>query len=327
MLSYWTAWLKLNYPLEFMWAVLKNEKDKDALLDYLVEAKRIGIRIKLPHVNYSQADFSIEKDTKGEAIRFGLANVKYLSGKTAAALLDHRPFTDYNHLYEAVMKKGSGMTSRTLSSLNAIGGATFPDNPLTGHERDNFFEYLNIPAFETREIPPKVRAQFRQLDEFSQEGAFVCLGMVRGSKSGPGWARIEIVDETGSAGVFTNEHHTIESGQMYIFLIADNRISRYVKVQDFDINSNDSLTKYLAAEKIRVPDDKLAVVAFTSRVTKAGKKMATAVFSDAEKNLTPALVFPQAFMRCFALLREGKVVNVEFKQTQEGTLFIDKVTP
>jgi DNA polymerase-3 subunit alpha len=327
MLSYWTAWLKLNYPLEFMWAVLKNEKDKDALLDYLIEAKRMGIRIKLPHVNNSDIDFSIEKDAKGEAIRFGLSNIKYISGKIGSRILDYRPFRDYNHLYEVTFTKGSGLTSRTLSSLNAIGGASFPDNPLTGQERDNFFEYLNIPAFETREIPPKVRAQFKQLDEFSQEGAFVSLGMVRGSKSGPGWARIEIVDESGSAGVFTNEHHTIESGQMYIFLIADNRISRYIKVGDFDINSDDPLTRYLATDRIKVPEDKLAVVSFTSRVTKAGKKMATAVFSDANKNLTSALVFPQSFMRCFALLREGRVVNVEFKETQEGTLFVDKVTP
>jgi DNA polymerase-3 subunit alpha len=327
MLSYWTAWLKLNYPLEFMWAVLKNEKDKDALLDYLIEAKRMGIRIKLPHVNNSDIDFSIEKDHKGEALRFGLSNIKFISGKIASRIIDYRPFRDYNHLYETTMMKGSGLNSRMLSSLNAVGGASFPDNPLTGQERDNFFEYLNIPAFETREIPPKIRAQFRQLDEFSQDGAFVSLGMVRGSKSGPGWARIEIVDESGSAGVFTNEHHTIESGQMYIFLIADNRISRYIKVGDFDIDSDDVLTRYLTSERINVSEDKLAVVSFTSRVTKAGKKMATAVFSDAEKNLTSALVFPQSFMRCFALLREGKVVSVEFKETQEGTLFIDKVTP
>lgn len=327
MLSYWTAWLKIHYPLEFMWAVLKNEKDKDALLDYLIEAKRMGIRIKLPHVNHSGIDFSIERDSKGEAIRFGLSNIKYISGKIGGKILDYRPFKDYNHLYEITMTKGSGLSTRTLSALNAIGGATFPDNPLTGQERDNFFEYLNIPAFETREIPPKVRAQLRPLDEFSQDGAFVCLGMVRGIKSGPGWSRIEIVDESGSAGVFTNEHHGIESGQMYVFLIADNRVSRYIKIEDFDTDGEDPLTRYLMASFLKVSEDKLVVISFTSRVTKAGKKMASVVLSDKEKNLTSALVFPQAFMRCFALLREGRVVSVELKETKEGTLFVDKVIP
>jgi hypothetical protein len=42
LLSYWTAWLKYYYPLEFMFALLKNEKDKDARTEYLIEAKAYG---------------------------------------------------------------------------------------------------------------------------------------------------------------------------------------------------------------------------------------------------------------------------------------------
>ena len=49
-LSYYTAWLKHYYPTEFMFAILKNEKDKDARTEYLLEAKRLGIKILLPHV-------------------------------------------------------------------------------------------------------------------------------------------------------------------------------------------------------------------------------------------------------------------------------------
>jgi DNA polymerase III subunit alpha len=52
-LSYWTAWLKYYYPLEFMFALLKNEKDKDGRTEYLIEAKRMGISVKLPHINDS----------------------------------------------------------------------------------------------------------------------------------------------------------------------------------------------------------------------------------------------------------------------------------
>ena len=59
-LSYWTAWLKYHYPLEFMYSILKNEKDKDARTEYLIEAKRMGIPIKLPHINESDLDFKIE---------------------------------------------------------------------------------------------------------------------------------------------------------------------------------------------------------------------------------------------------------------------------
>lgn len=327
MLSYWTAWLKEYYPLEFMTAVLSNEKDKDALLDYLIEAKRMGIRIMLPHVNKSGIGFEIQSDERSEYVRMGLSNIKYISGKVGNRLLDHRPFANYNELATVVMTKGSGLNTRVLSALNAIGGAAFDDNPLTGNERENFFEYLNIPAFETQEVPPKIRAAFRTLDEFSPDDAFVTMGMVRGIKTGPGWARVEMVDETGSAGVFTNEHHTIESGNMYIFLIADNRIARYINVKDFDPDAGDDLTKFLVAESFpTVVDGLYKVVAFNSRTTKAGKKMATVVLSDEEKNLTSALVFPQQFMRAYSRMPAGAVVDVELQQTKDGdTLFVSEI--
>ena len=44
-LSYWTAWLKYYYPIEFMFCMLNNEKDKDVRTEYLIEAKRMNIQI------------------------------------------------------------------------------------------------------------------------------------------------------------------------------------------------------------------------------------------------------------------------------------------
>jgi DNA polymerase-3 subunit alpha len=103
MLSYWTAWLKCHYPREFMVAILNNEGDKDAVTDYLIECKRLGIRILLPHVNRSGVHFQIEG---GDAIRMGLSNVKFLSDITAARLLDRAPFKSYAELYEFVHGEG-----------------------------------------------------------------------------------------------------------------------------------------------------------------------------------------------------------------------------
>jgi DNA polymerase-3 subunit alpha len=42
MVSYWTAWLKHYYPTEFVFALLKNEGNKDTRTEYLIEAKRLG---------------------------------------------------------------------------------------------------------------------------------------------------------------------------------------------------------------------------------------------------------------------------------------------
>jgi len=328
MLTYWTAWLKEYYPLEFMTAVLKNEGDKDSRLDYLIECKRMGLRVMLPHVNASGIDFEIQSDEKGDFIRFGLADIKYISGKIGNRLLDARPFKNYQHLYDTVFTKGSGLSSRTLQALNAIGAAAFPDNPRTGDERDNFYEYLNIPAFESKDLPPKVKAQFRPLDEFAEDETFVSMGMVRGIKTGPGWARVEIVDESGSCGVFTSEHTPIEAGQMYIFLIANNRVSRYMKVSEFETERAEGspLARFLEATSFPdVPESMARVVAFNSRMTKAGKRMADVVLCDEHKNLQSALVFPQMFMKAYTKMREGAVVDVVLKQTQDGAVFVDNV--
>lgn len=326
MVSYYTAWLKERYPLEFMTAVLRNEKDKDASLDYLQECKRMGIGIFLPHVNESSLRFEIQSIDGHEGIRMGLSNIKYISDKIGAKILEHRPFRNYAHLSEVVMTKGSGLSTRVLGAANAVGAAAFTDHPRTGDERENFFEYLNIPAFETKEVPPKVRVQFTTLDEFSDNESFVTLAMVRGIKTGPGWARLELVDEFGSAGVFTNEEHSIESGQMYVMLITNNRLAKAIKVSDFDLDAEDAFTKFLVATSFPdVPEGMAKVVAFMPRKTKAGKHMAEAVVCNENKELQHVLVFPTVFQKAFRVMREGAVVDIVLGETKEGTAFLDKV--
>jgi DNA polymerase-3 subunit alpha len=320
MLSYWTAWLKLYYPIEFMKNVLVSEGDKDYVLDYLIESKRLGLRIVLPNVNLSGINFEIQRDEKGEFIRFGLSNIKYISGKLAHRLDAIRPFNSYQELSEAVMAKGSGLNSRVLQALNAIGGAVFPDNLRTGNERSNYFEYLNIPAFETKEVPVKMRAQFQALDEFSEDDAFVSMGMVRGIKTGDGWARLDIVDETGSAGVFADEHTPIEKGNLYVLLISNNRVSRYIPIKD--IPDGGDFVDFLEAETFPdIPDGMLRVVAFKSKKTRAGDRMADVIFSDNEKDLIGAMVFPQKFHEAFTKLRPGAVVDVKLAKTKDGKAF------
>lgn len=320
MVSYWTAWLKYYYPLEFMYATLKNEQDKDARTEYLIETKRLGIKVLLPHVNTSQMEFAIE----GDSIRFGLSNIKYISDNIGAKLLEYRPFPNYKALEEKVFEKGSGLNSRVLQACNAIGAAAFEDNPRRGNERHNFYEYLNIPAFETKEIPPKVRAQFRQLDEFEETGCFVVLGMVKKIKRGTGWSRIELVDESGTAGIFHIENTPIEPGQMYAILVADNRVARYVPSVEIVPGSTNTFVQWLFSDGDKsLGDDMYEVVAFQSHTTKAKKKMAYIVFADSEKEMVRALAFPQNFHKAYSRCQEGQVVGVRFGQTDDGTIFIE----
>jgi DNA polymerase-3 subunit alpha len=321
MLSYYTAWLKFYYPLEFMFSILKNENDKDARTEYLIESKRLGLKVLLPHVNESGLYFSLQKD----AIRFGLAEIKFISDNIANKIIEQRPYKDYHHFVSIASAKGSGINSRAISSLNAIGAAAFKDNPRAGNEKDSYYEYLGIPTFNLEGIPPRVKAQARPIEDFDDLGSFVMFGMVKGIKRGSGWARVEIVDETGSIGLFHNEQTQIEVGQMYFILVGDNRIARYIKVSDIDPSSNDMFVDYLYRKEYDLEDDEYIVVNFTPYTTKAGKTMSHIVLSNKDKELTRAIAFPTMYKMTLAKMREGMKCKVVLSKLDDGTMNVKEI--
>ena len=321
MLSYYTAWLKSNYPIEFMFSILKNENDKDARTEYLIEAKRLGIKIKLPHVNESDIYFSLKNDS----IIFGLAEIKFISDNIANKILEKRPFNNYAELIERASEKGSGINSRAISALNAIGGAAFPDNPRDGNEKDNYYEYLGIPTFNLEGIPPRIKAQARPIEEFDDLGSFIMFGMVKSIKRGTGWARVELVDETGSIGLFHNEQTQIETGQMYFILVGDNRIARYIKVSDIDPKLDDLFVDYLYRKEYDLEEDEYIVVNFTPYKTKAGKMMSHIVLSNKAKELTRVIVFPTMYKMSIAKMREGMKCKLVLSKLDDGTLNVKEI--
>ena len=321
MLSYYTAWLKTYYPLEFMFSILKNENDKDARTEYLIEAKRLGLSIKLPHVNESDVYFSLQ----GDSIRFGLAEVKFISDSIANKVIERRPFKDYAEFIEKASAKGSGINSRAIAALNSIGGAAFEDNLRSGNEKDNYYEYLGIPTFNLEGIPPRIKAQARPIEEFEDLGSFVMFGMVKAIKRGSGWARVELVDETGTIGLFHHEQTQIETNQMYFILVGDNRIARYVKVLDIDPNGSDIFVDYLYRKEYDLEEDEYIVVNFTPYTTKAGKTMSHIVLSNKDKELTRVIVFPTMYKQSLARMREGMKCKVTLSKLDDGTLMVKEI--
>lgn len=82
-LSYWTAYLKANYPAEYMSALLTSVGDsKDKLGVYLAECRRMGIRVLPPDVNESAGDFT----AAGEDIRFGLGAIRNVGANVVEAI-------------------------------------------------------------------------------------------------------------------------------------------------------------------------------------------------------------------------------------------------
>ena len=320
-LSYWTAWLKYYYPLEFMYSLLKNEKDKDTRTEYLIEAKRMGISVKLPHVNDSDADFKIE----GKGIRFGLTAIKFISDNIAAKYIAQRPFKSYKHLEEFTLAKGSGVNTRSLQALRVIGAATFEDNPRKEEEiKENLYEFLNLPEFNIT-VPSHYYAFINPIEEFEEKGAFVLMGMVKSIKRGKGWSRVEVLDKTGSVGIFDEEQTTIEAGRSYLLLCDNNRIVTAIPVDEIKQSSN-ALVKFLGYKQLPYKDDDMFVVSFKPRMTKAGKKMASLTLADSSRNLHSVTVFPTAFPKAYMKIQEGAAYSFSFGKTKDGTVIMEDVS-
>ena len=314
MLSYWTAWLKHYHPLEFLFAILKNEGDKDARTEYLLEAKRLNLKVLLPHVNESELDFSIQ----GNSIRFGLSNIKFISDGIAKKIIATRPFKDFKNLQEISTAKGSGINSRAITALNMVGAAAFGDNERSGNESENYYEYLGIPKFEVQGLTPFIRSQINPLEDFLEEGCFILMAMVKSIKKGTGWSRVELVDDTGSIGIFHTENTQIETGNMYFFLVGDNRIHRYVNIDDVVKHKDDPFVHYLYATSVEIPDDKWKVVDFTHYKTKQHKMMAHIIMCDNKKILKRVIVFPALYTRAMGKMSAGSICEVTFNTLDDG---------
>ena len=126
LISYWTAYLKANFPEEYMVSLLNAYSDNtDKLAVSVAECRRLGIRVLQPDILRSQAEFSVEKTNGAADIRFGLANVKSVGAAAVAPFVKSRdeatePMGSIEEICRAVDM--SSMTKKTLESL-AMAGA------------------------------------------------------------------------------------------------------------------------------------------------------------------------------------------------------------
>src|SRR5439155_19490713 len=96
LVSYWTAYLKANFPAEYMAALLTSVgDDKDKMAVYLAECRRMGIKVLPPDVNESAARFT----PVGSDIRFGLAAVRNVGHGPVESIMkarkDKGAYTDF----------------------------------------------------------------------------------------------------------------------------------------------------------------------------------------------------------------------------------------
>ena len=136
--AYQTAYLKANYPAEFMAAIMSRRRDQITEITKLMdECKAMGIATLGPDVNESYQKFGVNK--KGE-IRFGLAAIKGMGDNVAQAIIDEREKNGpYKDIFDFVQRVNFGQVNRKAFEALALSGGF----DSFGYRREDFFATNN----------------------------------------------------------------------------------------------------------------------------------------------------------------------------------------
>jgi DNA polymerase III subunit alpha len=116
LLSYWTAYLKVHHPAEYMAALLTSTgDDKARCAVYLAECRKMGIPVLPPDVNDSAAQFTAH----GHCVRVGLAAIRNLGESAVGAITAGRPYNGFHDYLRKVGPKGTNKA--VVSSLIKAG--------------------------------------------------------------------------------------------------------------------------------------------------------------------------------------------------------------
>lgn len=288
--SYWTAYLKANYPTEYMAALLtsvKDDKDKSAL--YLNECRRMGITVLPPDVNSSLANFAaVDRD-----IRFGLTAVRNVGGNVVDAIIATREdkgefssFTDFLDKVPAVV-----CNKRTIESL--IKAGAFDS---LGHPR-KALHIIHEQAVDSV-ISVKRKEAEGQFDLFAEFGSEPEEGM---SFS----VDVPMLDDWDKKQLLAFER------EMLGLYVSDHPLSgiEHVLTQASDL----AIAKLLADEGR--PDGSTVTIAglvttVQRKMSKQGNPWASATVEDLDGSID-VMFFGEAYLAYSAVLAEDQVVVVK----------------
>ena len=141
LVSYQTAWLKANYPVEYFAALLTSVKDdKDRTAVYLAECRAIGLRVRVPDVNLSSSDFVARSRREDDptdcpgAIPFGLSAIRNVGEGLVGHIVSERTangeFIDFYDFCQRV--DPMVLNKRSIESLIKAGGFDSLGHPRKG---------------------------------------------------------------------------------------------------------------------------------------------------------------------------------------------------
>ncbi|PFG19398.1 DNA polymerase III alpha subunit [Serinibacter salmoneus] len=290
LVSYWTAYLKANYPTEYMAALLtstRGDKDKSAI--YLNECRHLGITVLPPDVNASVGTFT----AVGEDIRFGMAAVRNVGQNVVDAIVAAREakgeFTSFTDFLDKV--PSTVCNKRTIESL--IKAGAFDS---LGHTRRSLL-LVHEQAVDSV-IDVKRKEAVGQFDLFADLGAEEAGGtsFQVTVPDLPEWDKKQkLTFERQMLGLYVSDH-PLAGVEHVLNAAADVGIASLLQ----DEHRPDGATVTIAG----------LVTGVQMKISKAGKAWAIATIEDLEGAIE-VMFFGETYMAYSTVLAEDAVVVVK----------------
>lgn len=287
MISYRTAYLKANHPVEFMTALLTSEKDNlDKIASYINEAMRMGIKILPPDINESFANFTVV----GESIRFGLVAVKNVGqGAIDSIIAMRQKFSRFKSIYDFTEKADPRLVNRkVIESLIKCGAMDS-----LGLFRSQLAAIID-KALEAADRIHKDRTngQLSFFDKFEDEENF--KKSFQDMPNIPEWPENQLL---------------AYEKEMLGFYITKHPLARFEKLL-----KTYSTCEAAALRNLRDGDEVLLggiITKIKFTVTrKTNEKMAIMTLEDLSDDVE-VLVFPNTFSKCGSLVKQDAMVFVK----------------
>ena len=298
MISYRTAYLKANFPVEFMTALLTSERDNtDKIVEYVNECSRMGIKILPPDINESDSLFKV---IDNKTIRFGLLAVKNVGRGAIESIIGSREKDgSFKSLEDLCQRIDLRLVNRkVLESLIKCGALD-----LFAISRAQMLSLLdNIMESSSRIHKEKAKGQMSFFDLGPSHNAF--KGITNNLPQVKEWPEPQLL-------AFEKE--------MLGFYVTGHPLARYAhELKRFTFSSAANLAQYNDGEEIKIVG---LIAKIKQTVTRAKQeKMAILKLEDLE-GIVEVLVFPAAFQKSSRYIQPNTVVLVK------GRLNLKEDTP
>ncbi|MBL7156669.1 MAG: DNA polymerase III subunit alpha [Candidatus Omnitrophica bacterium] len=306
MISYRTAYLKANFPVEFMTALLTSERDNtDKVALYINEAIRMGIKVLPPDVDESFANFTVVE----EGIRFGLAAVKNIGQSAIDSIITSRTkFGKFKSIYDFTQRVDSRLVNRrVVESLIKCGA--FDSLKLHRSQQLAILDKaLEIAGGVQKD---KLNGQYSFFDTFDMQESF--------QKT---FHEIPDIPEWTESQLLSYEK------EMLGFYITKHPLARFEKLlNNYSSSSIANLSTLRDGEEMRLGGIISKAKITTTRRTQ--EKMAIVNLEDLTGTVE-TLVFPRTFQKFSNLVRVDSMVFITGKlslRDEEPKLLADEIIP